>query len=67
MRNPRWGRPTASISSLLQRIISHLKTAFAIKNMGPIRYFLGIDVRRDSDGFFLSQVQYAKSYWSAPA
>jgi hypothetical protein len=38
---------TASSSVLLQNIIDRLKTAFAIKDMGPVHYFLGIEVRRD--------------------
>ncbi|RLM60750.1 putative mitochondrial protein [Panicum miliaceum] len=50
---------TASSSVLLQNIVDRLKTAFAIKDMGPVHYFLGLDVRRDSTGFFLSQAQYA--------
>ncbi|XP_014660545.1 uncharacterized protein LOC106804288 [Setaria italica] len=50
---------TASTSTLLQHIVGQLKTAFAIKDMGPVHYFLGINVHRDSSGFFLSQRHYA--------
>ena len=46
---------TASSTDLLNFIIAKLKSAFAIKDMGSVRYFLGITVRRDNDGFFLSQ------------
>ncbi|WVZ64439.1 hypothetical protein U9M48_013949 [Paspalum notatum var. saurae] len=49
----------ASSTDLLNFIIAKLKSAFAIKDMGSVRYFLGITVRRDNDGFFLSQAQYA--------
>ena len=28
--------------------------------MGPLQFFLGIDVQRDDGGFFLSQEKYAK-------
>lgn len=48
----------AKTSVLLHAIISKLKTAFAIKDMGPVSYFLGVDVRQTADGFFLSQAQY---------
>ena len=27
--------------------------------MGPVKYFLGIDVKRNTDGFFLLHSQYA--------
>ena len=49
---------SASTTSLLQHIIMRLRSAFAVKDMGPLQYFLGIDVKRNKDGFFLSQSQY---------
>jgi len=48
----------ASSPALLRDIINKLKSAFAIKDMGPLAYFLGVDVHRTGDGFFLSQAQY---------
>jgi histone deacetylase 1/2 len=51
---------SASSTALLQDIIAHLKTEFAIKDMGPLHFFLGIDVKRRRDGFFLSQAAYAR-------
>jgi hypothetical protein len=49
---------SASSSALLQRVVAKLKTAFAIKDMGPLKYFLGIEVHRSSTGFFVSQAKY---------
>jgi hypothetical protein len=45
---------------LLQHIIARLKSTFAIKDMGPVQYFLGIEVKRTADGFFLSQAKYTE-------
>jgi len=50
---------TASTTTLLEHLIQRLHTTFAVKDMGPVKYFLGIDVKRNSDGFFLSQSQCA--------
>ena len=50
---------TAFSTSLLCSIVGKRQSTFAVKDMGPLRFFLGIDVRRDKDGFFLSQSQYA--------
>ncbi|GJT50910.1 ribonuclease H-like domain-containing protein [Tanacetum coccineum] len=50
---------TASSEGLLQRIIHSLHQEFAMTNLGPINYFLGIYVTRDSSGLFLSQKKYA--------
>ena len=51
---------SASSTSLLQHIIKRLHDAFAVKDMGPVRHFLGISVRHHQHGFFLSQAQYAE-------
>jgi hypothetical protein len=50
---------TASSTTLLQHFVQRLRSAFALKDMGPVHYFLGIDVKRSADGFFLSQSKYA--------
>lgn len=50
----------ASSSELLHTIIGNLRTAFAVKDLGPvISYFLGVDVQRTVTGFILSQASYA--------
>jgi histone deacetylase 1/2 len=51
---------SASSDTLLKHIIAKLRSVFAIKDMGPLRYFLGVDVKRSSEGFFLSQANYVE-------
>jgi hypothetical protein len=46
---------TATSSTLLGRIIDQLRAEFAIKDLGDLRFFLGVQVQRDADGFSLSQ------------
>nr|GEU55517.1 ribonuclease H-like domain-containing protein [Tanacetum cinerariifolium] len=49
----------ASFEILLRQIIRSLHQEFAMTDLGPLNYFLGISVRRDSSGLFLSQKKYA--------
>jgi hypothetical protein len=51
---------SASTTALLRHLIQRLHDAFKVKDMGPVHHFLGINVRRNSTGFFLSQAQYAE-------
>nr|GEZ41265.1 ribonuclease H-like domain-containing protein [Tanacetum cinerariifolium] len=44
--------------SLLQQIIRSLHQEFAMTDLGPLNYFLGISVTHDSSGLFLSQKKY---------
>ncbi|GKA75791.1 ribonuclease H-like domain-containing protein [Tanacetum coccineum] len=48
-----------SSESLLQQIIRSLHKEFAMTDLGPLNYFLGISVTRDSSRLFLSQKKYA--------
>nr|GEX48092.1 ribonuclease H-like domain-containing protein [Tanacetum cinerariifolium] len=50
---------TASSTSLLQRIISSLHAEFAMTDLGPLNYFLGISATCTTSGIFLSQKKYA--------
>ncbi|GJV67032.1 ribonuclease H-like domain-containing protein [Tanacetum coccineum] len=50
---------TTSFESLLQQIIRSLHQEFAMTDLGPLNFFLGISVTRDSSGLFLSQKKYA--------
>jgi hypothetical protein len=50
---------TGSSPTLLNNIVAHLRAEFAVKDMGELRFFLGIDIKRTSAGFFLFQERYA--------
>ncbi|KAM3317911.1 hypothetical protein ACQJBY_035560 [Aegilops geniculata] len=50
---------TASSPALLQHITARLGTEFALKDLGALHYFLGIEVVRRATGFFLHQQKYA--------
>jgi hypothetical protein len=49
---------TASSPQLLQHVIEALKREFAMKDLGPLHFFLGVAVQRHKDTLFLSQKQY---------
>lgn len=42
-----------------KELIQKLKDEFVIKDLGPLEYFLGIEVKLDKDGILLSQRRYA--------
>ena len=46
----------AAVTSLLQQ----LRGDFALKDLGDLHYFLGIEVKKTHDGITLSQVRYTK-------
>ncbi|XP_020114487.1 uncharacterized protein LOC109728471 isoform X3 [Ananas comosus] len=50
---------TGSSSSLLDALIVTLQREFAMKDLGPLHYFLGIEVHRSPSGLHLSQQKYA--------
>lgn len=47
-----------SNQAAIQHIQSMLSSVFHMKHLGPLRYFLGIEVSRSNSGFFLSQRKY---------
>lgn len=49
---------TGSTSTLLHSFIQLLSHHFAMKDLGDLHYFLGIQVVRSSSGLFLSQEKY---------
>ncbi|GJU53818.1 ribonuclease H-like domain-containing protein [Tanacetum coccineum] len=50
---------TASSTALLQRIIASLHAEFSMTDLGPLNYFVGVSVTRNTSGIFLSQQKYA--------
>ncbi|KAH9751634.1 retrovirus-related pol polyprotein from transposon RE2 [Citrus sinensis] len=51
---------TGNNPDIIQSIISHLSTRFALKDLGLLSYFLGIENRRFPGGIFLSQANYTR-------
>jgi hypothetical protein len=49
---------TASSPQLLHRVIAALKKEFAMKDLGPLHFFLGVAVQHHKNSMFLSQRQY---------
>ena len=47
--------------TLISEIIANLRSVFAVKDLGPVSYFLGIDVKCTKNGFTLSQASYANN------
>jgi hypothetical protein len=50
---------TGSNPSLIKTLITRLSTEFAMKDLGSLHYFLGVEVHHNSYGLFLSQTKYA--------
>ncbi|XP_021990659.2 uncharacterized mitochondrial protein AtMg00810-like [Helianthus annuus] len=51
---------TGNQSTALQTFISCLNTEFAIKDLGKLNYFLGLEVTYTTSGLFLNQSKYTK-------
>ena len=49
---------TGNDSSTITTIISQLSTAFELKDLGPLRYFLGLQIDYTNSGFFVHQRKY---------
>jgi histone deacetylase 1/2 len=41
-------------------LLKDLEKEFALKDLGELHYFLGIEVKKSSDGLVLSQGKYAE-------
>ena len=43
---------------LINHLKAHLNTWFQVKDLGDLRYFLGLEIKRSKHGIFLSQRKY---------
>jgi hypothetical protein len=50
---------TSSSSATIDALLADLKSDFAIKDLGDLHYFLGIEVKKVDDGLLLTQEKYA--------
>jgi len=49
---------SGSCSIVVERFKAYLESCFHMKDLGLLKYFLGIEVARNADGFYLSQRKY---------
>lgn len=49
---------TSSNSTAIDIMLIHMETKFAVKNLGDLNFFLGIEVSKTTDGILLSQCRY---------
>jgi hypothetical protein len=50
---------TSSNSVVVEAVLKDLKNNFALKDLGDLHYFLGIQVKKERDDIVLSQEKYA--------
>ena len=50
---------TGTNPALIKTLITRLSKEFAMKDLGSLHYFLGVEVQHNSQGLFLSQTKYA--------
>jgi histone deacetylase 1/2 len=55
---------TSSSDCAVSALLKDLNVHFAIKDLGPLHFFLGIEVKRTFDGLLLTQEKYANDLMS---
>jgi hypothetical protein len=55
---------TASSEDVVTALLHDLKSEFALKDLGELHYFLGIEVKRNKEGIVLTQSKYARDILS---
>lgn len=51
---------TGNLSTAISDLMHALGKEFVLKDLGPLNYFLGIEVTRTSSGLILSQQKYIR-------
>jgi hypothetical protein len=49
---------TTSMTSLLQHFVQRLRSPFTVKDMGPVHYFLSINVKHNKNGFTTTEIPF---------
>lgn len=49
---------TGNLTSLIAHVKAFMHSQFKIKNLGPMKYFLGLEIARSDLGNFLNQRKY---------
>ena len=49
---------TSNNAAASQKFKAYLNACFSIKDLGPLKYFLGIEIARGPEGMFLCQCKY---------
>ena len=49
---------TGNDSTFVNNFVKRLNQTFSLKDLGPLYYFLGLEVYRDKSGIYLNQAKY---------
>ena len=49
---------TGSSDQLVQQVVTNMQNAFALKDLGKLNYFLGIEITKTAAEMYLSQSKY---------